>query len=170
MAWDTHYRYTFINWVRDDLGDCGKLLFTEDQLKSYIDRWMCNQLTTATAIAFNERYRVCGCGTHEMIHDLNVTVGVDDAVYILDEVSASVLYAADDPGNLAASPVDGSSITVTFYRVDVPNLMSELFFKMSSSHAKLAIMYDMSEMRMDLKKLTDAFYAQAVRWKAEASC
>ena len=173
MPWSQHYRHTFINHVRSLIGDNleDKLLFSEDELKSYIDKWMSTDITTAYPQAFNERYRIHNCcNPGQSVYQLEVTVGVDDAVYILDEFSASILYAADDPANLAASPVDGSSITVTYYCVNKPELLSELFMELSSNHAKLSVYYNMTGMAMSLTKLSDAFYAQAVRWKAEASC
>lgn len=170
MAIEQRYRQTFIDWVREDIGDAGKLLFTEDQLKSYISKWTCTCITTATPVACSNRFRICGCcAPGEAIYNLTVTSGDDGATYILDEFAAEVWFDTSADG-APAEPTDGDTITVTFYRVNVPKLMSELFFKMANSHAKLAILYDMSEMKMDLRKLTDAFYATAVRWAAEASC
>ena len=170
MAWDSHYRHTFIDHVRSLLGDDDGLLFKEDELKSYIDKWMSTDITTATPLAYNSRYRIHNCcNPGESVYQLKVTVGVDDATYILDEFSASVLFDSTADGAPAA-PVDGSSITVTYYCVNKPELMSELFFELSSNHAKLSVYYNMTGMAMSLTKLSDAFYAQAVRWKAEAAC
>ena len=170
MAWTQHYRHRFIDHIREQIGDRDGLLFTEDQLKSYIDKWMCTQLTTATPNTFNNRYRICGCcAPGREIYQLEVTVGLDDATYILDEMSATVLFDPD-ADSAPAAPADNTNITVTFYQVDKAALLSELFLELSSSHAKLQIIYDMSEMKMDLKALRKGFYDQSVIWAAEAVC
>lgn len=170
MAFEQHHRHRFIDWVRENLGDTDKLLFSEDQLKSYISKWTCTCITTATPVACSNRFRICGCfSAGEAVYLLEVTSGEDGATYIVDEYAAEVWFDPTADGAPAA-PTDGDTITVTFYRVNRAEVMSELFFELSSNHAKLKIMYDMSEMKMDLRQLTDSFYAQAVRWKAEVSC
>ncbi len=170
MAWDSHYRHTFIDHIRSVLGDDDGLLFKDDELKSYIDKWMSTDIATAYPLAYNNRYRICSCcAPGQSVYQLIVTVGVDDASYILDEFSASVLFDPSADGAPAA-PADGHSITVTYYCVNKPELMSELFMELSSNHAKLTVYYNMTGMAMSLTKISDAFYTQAVRWKAEASC
>jgi len=168
MAIEQHHRHRFIDWVRENLGDTDKLLFTEDQLKSYINKWTLTCITTTTPTACSNRFRICGCCTAgESIYNLTVTSGVAGATYILDEYAAEVWFDEYADG-APADPADGDTITVTFFRVNRCALMSELFLELSSNHAKLTIYYNMTGMAMSLKDLSDAFYKQSVRWAAEA--
>lgn len=167
MPWTQHKRRRYIDYIRQTIGDPDKLLFTDDELKSHIEKWTRTDLTTSTPTASNERYRIRGCSCGDPIYELNVSTGVDDAVYVLDEYAGLVFFDAVDPDNAAASPVDGSQITVQFYTVNSKQLFSELFMVLSSNHAKLKLAHNIMGVQMDLKELSTSFYDQAVRWVAE---
>lgn len=170
MAIEQRYSHTLIDHIRSQLGDKDGLLFNEDQLKSYISKWTCTCITTATPVACSNRFRICGCcAPGREIYQLTVTSGEDGATYILDEFAAEVWFDTSADGAPAA-PADGDSITVTFYQVNKAALLSELFLELSSNNAKLTIYYNMTGMAMSLTKLSKAFYDQSVIWAAEDGC
>lgn len=169
MTFKQHYRRKYIDYIRQTIGDADELLFTEDELKSHIEKWTGTNITTMSPTASNSRYRVQGCTCGAPMYMLIVTTGVDDAVYIIDEYAGLIFYDPKDPDNSAAVPADGSQITVQFYAVNTNQLISELFFILSSNHTKLVISHNIMGVQMDLKALADAFYDQSVRWAAEGS-
>lgn len=167
MPIEQHYRVRFIDYVRKIIGDPDGLLFTEDEIKSAADKWTETNTTTHTVTAYNSRYRLNACATGTPVYELTVSTGVDGAVYILDEAAGVIHFDPADPDNTAVAPVDGSTIGVTFYRINTPKLISELFMILSSNHAKLRLYHDIMGVKMDLKQLSDSFYDQAVRWEIE---
>lgn len=174
MAWEQHFRRKFIEFVRMTIGDPDGVIFTDDELKPFIETYITTALRDATLIANDSRYRIApcctyfpGCACGRGIYLLNVTTGVDGAVYILDEQAGWVIFDPADPENTAVAPVDGSTIEVQFYPVDVPSLFSEIFFTLSSSHAKLKLAFNIMGTSQNLTQLADSFYRQAVRWETE---
>lgn len=170
MAWLQHHRVRYIDHVRNIIGDKDSLLFTDDELKSYIEKWMTTDIRTATVTAYNSRYRVacgCFCSYGQGIYLLNITTGVEDAVYILDEGSNWIIFDPDDPANLAVEPTDGDQIDIEYYSVTTHKLISELFFVLSSNHAKLNLAHNIMGVNMDMRALSDSFYDQSVRWEIE---
>lgn len=174
MAIKQHFRVKFIDYVRMTIGDSDKVIFTDDELKSLIEKHMCTQLTTHTVTAYNSRYRVspccaiypgCCCGVG--IYLLEVTVGVDDAVYVLDEAAGWIIFDPLDPENTAVAPVDGTTISVQYYGVSPCALFIDIFFTLSSNHAKLKLAHNIMGVQMDLKELSKSFYDTAVRWAAK---
>lgn len=168
MAIIQRYRVRYIEYIRKIIGDEDQLLFSDDELKSSFDKWSCQTLTTTTARADNNRYKSCGCcGTGTPLWELAVSSGTDGAVYIIDEASATIWFDPDDPLNTAVAPVDGTTIEVTFYTINTPKLISELYLILSSNHAKLKLAHSILGVQMDLTKLSDSFYNQSIRWELE---
>ena len=170
MAIEQHKRNRYIDYVRQVVGDTDGLLFSDDEMKSYIEKWTSTDLSTATPTASNSRYRVCGCASASPLYELTVTSGDDGAVYVIDEYAALVYFDPDDASNTAVAPVDGTNITVTYYDVNTNQLFVELFMVLSSNHAKLVMAQNIMGVEQDLRKLSDSFYKQAVRWAAEPGC
>jgi len=164
MAWEQHYRIRYEDHVRNIIGDCDKLLFDDDELRSYIEKHISCDYYETSVYARNSRYRIY---CHSPVYQLNVSTGVDGAVYILDEHSGWIIFDPEDPDNTAVAPVDGTSIRVEFYRIKHEMILSELFMELSSNHAKLVAKQKIMGSEFDLQELSDAFYAQAVRWESE---
>ncbi len=169
MAWDTHFRKRYDEYIREVVGDKDAILFDADELLAYVETHIATQLTSHVVPAYNNRYNIRGCGCSKLrgIYMLAVTGGVDGAVYILDEQTGLVIFDPNDPLNTAVAPVDTSTITVQYYMVNTAGLLKELFVVLSSNHAKLVLAHNIMGVSMDLKELSDSFYAQAVRWAYE---
>jgi len=168
MAWESHKRKTYEQYVREVIGDCDSDLFTTDELASYIDKWSDRYLTTAVVRADNNKYYLSCSNTGDGVRNLVVSDGITDAVYVLDEPASLILFDTEDPENLAVAPVDGTTIEVTYYSICTAKLISELFFVLSSNHTKLTSYQSIMGVKMDLKDLADAFYNQSIRWIIEA--
>ena len=168
MAYEQHYRKRYIEYIREVIGDTDELLFNADELLSYIEKHIATQLTTINVTAYNSRYRInTGCYCGGPVYLLDITGGIADAVYILDEADGWIIFDSLDPENLAAAPTDGDTIEVAFYTINTSSLLSEIFFVLSSNHTKLVSAQNIAGMSMNLTQLADAFYAQSVRWAIE---
>ena len=167
MAWKSHYRKRYTEYIREVLGDKERDAFDTDEMLSYVEGWIANTLTTTNIQAYNSRYHISQCGRGKGVYLLQITVGIDDAVYIIDEQTGLIIFDPDDPLNTAIAPVDGSSITVSYYETDTPELLSELFMVWSSNHVKLRSYQSIMGVKMDLKELSDGFYNQSIRWSNE---
>jgi len=176
MAIIQRYRRKFIEYIRQTIGDPDGIIFTDDEMKSFIETFMYTSISSHTASANNSRYRItpccisypdCGCAIG--IYLLEVTSGVDESVYILDEQAGWVIFDPDDPANTAVAPVDGTTIIVQYYTVNVCFLLSALFKTMSSNHTKLTLAFSIMGTNQDLKELSDAFWKQSLRYAAEGS-
>ena len=167
MAYKTHKRKTYEEYIREVIGDKDDVLFTTDELLSYIDKWSDRYLTTTTIRAENSKYYLNCCRAGKGVRDLVVSTGVDGAVYVIDEPASVVLFDDDDPSNTATAPTDGDTIKVSYYCVCTAELISELFFVLSSNHTKLTSYQSIMGVKMDLKELADAFYNQSIRWKIQ---
>jgi hypothetical protein len=168
MAIFQRYRTTFEDYIRQIIGDKDGCLFDSDELASYVDRWSDRYLTTTTIRAENSKYYLNCCGRGKAVRELQVTSGVDATAYIIDEQAGVVIYDPDDPETTSPAPSDGDTIEVSYYCVCTNHLLSELFMTLGSNHAKLVAAQNIMGVQMDLKDLSDAFYAQAVRWSAES--
>ena len=168
MAILQHKRKTYTEYIREVIGDKDSILFTTDELLSYLDKWSDRQLTTTDIRAENNKYYLSCCKRSNGVRDLQVTSGVDTAVYVIDEPASLVLFDANDPDNLAVAPTDGDTIEVSYYCVCTAKLISDLFMTLSSNHTKLVASQSIVGVQMDLKELSDAFYASAVRWEIES--
>ena len=168
MAILQHYRTTYVDYIRSIIGDPDGLLFSTDELISYLDRWSSRTLSGATIRAENNKYYLNSCSSGMGVRDLEVTTGVDLAVYVIDEQAEVVLFDPDDPENTAVAPNDGDTIDVSYYEICTAKLVSDLFMTLSSNHTKLVAAQSIVGVSIDLTKLADAFYQQAVRWEVEA--
>ena len=165
----TRHKSLFRDYIRQLLGDQDKLLFLDDELDGYIERYTDAQPTTQTITCYSLKYKVnAGCHLDYPVRAISLISGYDaNGVYVIDEVGGVILFDDADPLNTAVDPVDGTQITIKYWSVCVPELMSELFMVLSSNHAKLTASQSIAGASMDLTQLSKAFYDSAVRWKAE---
>ena len=162
----TRYRSNYTDMIRKFIGDTDKILFTEDELESYIARWRVPKIPfRINMMCFDLIYSTGGC--NDPYWNMTIINGDDDAVYIIDEISGTVEFDAFDPDNTATPPVNGSTIQVQVYTIQTNRLVSELFMVLSSNHTKLAMAQSHLGVSMDLTQLSDSFYKSAVRWAAE---
>jgi hypothetical protein len=124
---------------------------------------------TGTVTCYSLKYKLnVSCGAGYPVRDVNLVSGYDaNGVYVIDEVGGAIYFDADDPLNTAANPADGTQIVISYWMVDVPCLMSELFFVLSSNHTKLATAQSVMGASIDTSKLATEFYNASVRWRAE---
>lgn len=169
MAIIQHYRKKYIEYIREVVGDKDEVLFTTDELLSYVDKWSDRRLTTSTIAGYNNKFYITCCDANYGVRDLTVTASFsdDDTVYVIDEPAALVMFDPDDPENLTDAYADGITIGVSYYCVCTAKLLSDLFMTLSSNHAKLVAAQNIVGVSMDLKMLSDSFYAQSVRWECE---
>lgn len=168
MGWGQHYRITYNDYIRKIVGDPDGVLFTDDELLSSFHKWSSTDVCVTNITWFHNRARISACGcSSPPVAGLFVSTGVDGAVYILDEPAGTVHFSQDDVGCVAAAPADGTTVGVTYYTVNTSSLVSELFFILSSNHAKLKLAHNIMGVGMDLKALADSFYQQACKWKCE---
>lgn len=173
MAITEHIRVRYIDHIRTIIGDTDKVLFTDDELKSYFDKHSSSSKYDATVTAYDNRYRLSGCGCcggPVWLLRIDDTSAPDGAVYIIDEAAGTIWFDEDDPDNTATAPTDGDTLDVTYWQMNTKDLVVELFFILSSNHAKLVSAQNIAGIDMDLTQLSNSFYNQAVRWAAQGDC
>lgn len=161
------HRNTFIQGVRLVIGDTDEILFSQDELLGYIERFMELQKITSNITAQSNRYRI-GFPEDGGFYDVDIVSGYDpDGVYLIDEIAGTILFDINDSGNTGTPPADGDQLTVTYFDVDYNNLIAELFFTLSSNHTKLCMAQSLLTSSMDLTRLKDEFWSSCLRWKAQ---
>ena len=165
MTATTRMKMSFKDRVRQQLGDKEKLLFDDDELDSFIEGHSAPFRTNVTLAAHDNKYKLCCCTP---VNDLRLDSGYDvDGVYTLDEGSGTIVFDVNDPANSGTPPADGDTMEISYYEVDYAELMSELFWTLSSNHAKLAVASSVMGVSMNLTALSDLFFKKSTQWKAE---
>lgn len=166
------YRTLFIDYVRLLLEDQDKKIFSDDELKSLIDKHTDSQQTVTNVTAYSNKYHLnCCCSSEdsEGITGLTLESGYDDnGAYLLDEWAGIIIFDVADPDNTGTPPVDGSSITVSYFEVNLAELMAELCFILSHSTLKLVTVQSISGLSIDTSQLSKTYHEQYLRWKVQA--
>jgi hypothetical protein len=163
------HKSLFRNYIRQLLGDPDKLLFTDDELDGYIERYTDTMPATTTVTCYSLKYKLnVSCGSGYPVSGITLVSGYDAlGAYLIDEIGGAIYFDKANPLNTAADPADGSQITISYWLVQVPPLMSELFMILSSNHTKLTASQSVMGSSMDLTQLAKSFYNTAVRWRCE---
>lgn len=163
------HKSLFRDYIRQLLGDADKLLFLDDELDGYIERYTAAQPSGGTVNAYSNKYKVnAGCGREYPVKDITLVSGYDPGgVYVIDEVGGAIYFDAADPLNTGTAPADGSQMVIRYWDVQVPPLTSELFMVLSSNHTKLAASQSIAGTSIDTTQLAKQFYNTAVRWRCE---
>jgi hypothetical protein len=158
----TRLKTEFKDRVRLTIGDKEKLLFDDDELDSFVEQYSAPFRTEADIQAYDSKYKL---NMDRPVYELRLEKGFDpDGVYLLDEGSVTIKFDVNDPANSGTPPVDGDVLEVSYYEVDFANLISELFFILSSNHAKLVIAQSIMGISMNLTQLSDSFFKKSTQW------
>ena len=162
----TRFKNRLIDHIRLTINDKDGLIFNDDELDSLIERFTDQVRSGSTTSFFSNKSKIggCCCGPYK---DITITSGDDEASYLIDEVSGTVWFDADDPDNLATAPADGSSISVTYWGIKFNEMMSEICFIISNSMTKLAVAQSISGFSIDSTQLSRQYWDMACRWASE---
>ena len=161
----------FIEYVRLLLNDTDKKIFSDDELTGLIAKYTDSRLTNTSVTAYSNKYclNCCPCDNSDGITDLEIQSGTDpDGAYVLDEWASVIYFDPLDPANSGTAPVDGTSITVSYYEVELAELMAELCWIISNSMTKLLAIQSISGLSIDTSQLSDGYRKQQLRWKVIA--
>jgi hypothetical protein len=163
------HKSLFRNYIRQLLGDPDKLLFNDDELDGYIERYTDSTPVNTSVTCYSLKWKLnIACGGAYPVSHISLVSGYHaNGAYLIDELGGAIYFDKANPLNTAPDPADGSQINVSYWLVQVPPLMSELFMVLSSNHTKLAASQSIAGTSIDTTQLAKQFYNTAVRWRCE---
>lgn len=152
------YSIRLVDHVRMLLGDRAKDFFTEEQLKSFIEKhtWV-GEKSDETLRCHSKHFRSSYPGP---VNGLVIESGADPtATYRIDESIKHIEWISGD-----TEPEEDDELHIEYWTVEFNELMVELFSALATMHRKLAMTQSVGGLSVDTSNLAKEFYEEAVRW------